>query len=77
VDPLSSCILGRNVGHPNVEGRPFLGVGEVFAAEDLKLPVLLDNSEDGDSIVGERTPKAGRNHPCSLSRGYMLWSGIT
>ena len=77
VDLLSSRILGCSVGSSNVEGRPFLGVGEILAAEDLKLPILFDNSEDGDSIVGERTPKAGRDRPCSLRRSYILWSEIT
>ena len=77
VDLLSNCLLGRSLGDPSVEGCTFLRVGEVLAAEDLKLPVLLDKCEYGESIVGERPPKDGRDHPCGLCRGYVSRSEIT
>ena len=76
VDLLSNCLLGRSLGNPSEEGDTLLGVGEVLAVDDLKLAVLLNKSDNGDTLIGERAPEDGRDHPCGLRRGYVLWSEI-
>ena len=77
VDLLSNSLLGCGLFNPSEESNTWLGVGEVLAVKDLKIPILLDKSEDGDNIVGKRAPKDGRDHPCSLRCGYVLWSEMT
>ena len=72
VDLLSYCLLGRGLGHPSEEDDTLLGIGEVHGVEDLNLPVLLDKSEDGNTLIGESAPKGGRDHPCGLHHGYRL-----
>ena len=55
MDLLSSSLLGRNGGNPSKEGATLLGVSKVLAMEDLEFSILLDKSDNGDSIVGERS----------------------
>ena len=58
-DPLSSYPLGRNLDNSSEEGVTLLGVGEALAMEYLKFSILLDKSDDGDRVVGERGPEDG------------------
>ena len=69
MDPLSSYPLGRSFGSPSEMGTTLLGVSEILAIEDFELPVLLDKSENGETIVGVRSPKGGRVCACGLCRG--------
>ena len=69
VDLLSS-LLGLNIFKPRVEGKTPLGVAEVLTIEDLKFPILLDKSEDGDRIEVESVPAGGREHDCGLCSDY-------
>jgi len=50
-------------------GTTLLGVSEILAIEDLELPVLLDKSENGETIVVVRGPEGGRVLACGLCRG--------
>ena len=69
MDPLRSCPLGRSFGSPSDMGTTLLGVSEILAIEDLELPVLLDKSENGETIVVVRGPEGGRVLACGLCRG--------
>jgi hypothetical protein len=77
VDLLSSYPLGCSFDSSSEESLALLGVCEALTMEDLKFPVLLDNSDDGDRFVGERGPGDGSRHVCELRRGYTLWSETT
>jgi len=77
VDLLSNYPLGRSLDSSSDEGAALLGVGEVLAMDDFKLPVLFDKSEDADSFVGERGSGDGSHHSCDLRRDYMSLSGTT
>ena len=70
VDPLS-CLLGLSLFKPSVDGETPLGVAEVLSMKDLKFPILLDKSEDGDRIEVESVPAGGREYTRGLS-----WSRI-
>jgi len=69
VDSLSSYPLGRSFGTPSDMGTTLLGVSEILAIEDFELPVLLDKSENGETIVGVRGPEGGIVRACGLCRG--------
>jgi len=69
VDPLIDYPLGRSFGRPSDMSTTLLRVSEVLAIEDLELPVLLDKSENGETIVVVRGPKRGRVQACDLHRG--------
>jgi len=64
VDLLSSYPLGRSD-----MGITVLGVSEILTIEDLELPVLLDKSENSETIVVVHGPKCGRVRACGLCRG--------
>ena len=53
-----------------------LGIGEFLRPEDLKLPVLLDQSENANRIVVDRGTVGGSAYGCDLHRyrGYEIWS---
>jgi len=72
VDPLNSYPLGRSLEKPNDKGATLVEVDDVLTVEDLEFPILLDKSEDGDTIVIERGPGNGSDHYCDLRRGYVL-----
>lgn len=72
MDLLSSCPLSRSRDSSSNKGVALLGVGEVLAVEDLKFPVLLDKSDDGDGFVGERLPEDGSQQSCELRCVCML-----
>jgi len=72
VDLLSSRPLSRSLDSSSDKVVAHLGVGEVLAMEDLKFPVLLDKSDDGDGFVGERDPEDGSHQTCELRCVCML-----
>lgn len=63
VGPQNRYPLGpESFGCLSNEGTTLLGISEVIGLEDLNFAVLLDESDDGDTIVRELCPKDGRNH---------------
>jgi hypothetical protein len=63
---------------PSQRRRPYVSRGQrSLTLEDLKFPILLDKSKDGYGIVGESTPKGGRDHPCALRHCNALRSETT
>ena len=69
MDLLSGYPLGYSFGGPSDMSTTLLGVSEILAIEDLELPVLLDKSENGETIVGVRGSKGGRVDACALCCG--------
>ena len=53
---------GHCLGNPTKEGATLLGIGEVLEIEDLKFPILLDDSEDREGIVLVLGPEDGGGH---------------
>jgi hypothetical protein len=49
---LLSYLLSRSLFNPSEDGATPFGVTKVLTMEDLKLPILLDKSEDGDRFEG-------------------------
>ena len=68
---LGSYPVGHSLDRTSDMGTTLLGVGEVLATDDFELPILLNNIDDGDSIVVIRGPENGRIHACRLCRGYL------
>ena len=69
VDPLSSYPLSRSFGSPGDMSTTLLGVSKILAIKDLELSVLLDKSENGETIVVVGGPEGGRVHACGLCHG--------
>ena len=65
----------RPLGSLSEEGATLLGIGEVLRLDDLKLPVLLDDSEDADRINVVRGTVDEREYGCDLRHSRMLRSG--
>ena len=72
MDLLNSYPLGRSLEKPNDKGATLVEVDDVLTVEDTEFPILLDKSEDGDTIVIECGPGNGSDHDCDLRRGYAL-----
>ena len=68
----TTCSLGLGRGNPSKEGGTLLGVGEVLQLEDLKFPVLLDESEDTERIIVELGAIDGCAHASDLRRGWVI-----
>ena len=60
--------LGYSLGGPSDEGVTLLSVSKVLTIEDLEFPVLLDESEDDDGVVGHRRAVDGGTHGGGLHR---------
>ena len=74
---LLSCLRGCSLSRPSVDGDTRLRVTEVLETGDLRFPILLDKSEDGDRIEGESFPLGGGEHACRLSWLYvMVWDDL-
>lgn len=55
-----------------MERAALIGIREVFDVKDLELPILLGESENGDSIVFVRGAFGGSEQGRALHRSYLL-----
>jgi hypothetical protein len=72
VDLRTRYPLYHSLGNSSIEGATLVGVGEVLTLEDLNLPVLLDERDDGDRVVVIRSAIDDKGPSCGLRRADVL-----
>ena len=65
--------MGLGLSSPSEDSVALLGIGEGLTIEDLKLPILFDESDDDDEIIREGAPVGCLIYDCALRGGYALW----
>ena len=65
------------LGHHLVKAAALLGVREVLKFEDLKLPILLDEGDDGDATVFKYGASRESAETRPLCHVYGLWCEMT
>ena len=66
--------MSLGLGSPSEDSVALLGIGEDLTIEDLKFPVLFDESGDDDEIIRKGALVGGLIYACALRGGYALWS---
>ena len=61
--------LGRSLDLSH-EGNKGLGIDEILTPGKFEFPVLLDERDGEDGLVGERGAVDGRDQVCCLHCGY-------